>query len=40
MVLEKNVKNKRTDRIKNDVFQRVKEEGLLLKIFKIDTIYQ
>jgi hypothetical protein len=32
MVLEKNVKNKRADRIKNDeVFEWVKEEGLLLK---------
>ena len=35
MVLEKNVKSKGTDRITNDeVFQKVKEERLLLKILK------
>jgi hypothetical protein len=37
MVLEKNVKNK-IDRITNDeVFQRAKEERLLLKILKRET---
>jgi hypothetical protein len=36
MELEKNVKNKMDDRITNDeVFQRAKEEMLLLKILKI-----
>ena len=36
MELEKNVKNKMDDRITNDeVFQRTKEEILLLKILKI-----
>jgi len=36
MELEKNVKNKMDDRITNDeVFQRAKEEILLLKILKI-----
>jgi len=36
MVLEKNVKNKWTDRITNDeVFQRAEQEILLLKIKKI-----
>jgi hypothetical protein len=34
MVLEKNVKIKWTDRITNDVFQRAKEERLVLKILK------
>jgi len=35
MVLKKNVKNKTADRIMNDeVFQRAKEERLLLKILR------
>jgi hypothetical protein len=38
MVLEKNVENKITDRIRSDeVFQRAKEERLFLKIKKKET---